>query len=589
VAPPPSDTQRDPASTPAGGRLPRLAPDAVGSVEAIARAVAAADPALGRLTARRYQLAARLPLGPDRLGVVLAAALVADAARLATGHTPRPDRETVAAAVLGAGLLAGLPGVLGVAETVRALRERWDGAGGPDGRHAEAIPLEARALTVADLVAADLERAVGDRWGRAGRLRSSRGGALDPVLADQLAARLRTAPEPPEPPSLDHCIADLRARCGLGPDGGSIARLDALTDTVRSVGDPVALAARFAVDAVDALGATTVSVGRFDPGPDDDPAPGELVVLVHAGDLEPGDEHRPADERYPRAALPDFVGPGAPGPLLRTLTESALDDPHVAYLRRRGANAEASAPVVVDGRTWGAVWATSRPPRPELTHGALALLERIAADLAVVLATAERVGHLEDLAYRDPLTGLANRRVLEQTLAAVFARPVGDRLDVAVVMCDVDGLKIVNDTAGHAAGDAVLLAAAAALRRATAELQEELLAERLAGGAPAVPTVTLCRIGGDEFCFVVDGGGALHARSLADRAAALFQRSGPDRSISCGVALLRPTMAAPGELLRTADVAQYEEKRRRQQLGLAPERPLTPPGGRGGRRARRDR
>ncbi len=577
VTPPPPEPTDRRGQGPATTLLPRLPADAVGAVEALARAIAAADPSLGRLATRRFHLASLLPLDTDRIPVVLAAALVADAGRLVTGPTPRPDRETVAAAVLGAELVGSLPGLLGVAATVRAVRERWDGTGGPDGRTGERVPLEARALSVADLAAADLERGTGDAAGRVGRLRTARGAALDPVLVDQLTVRLvgsRTGTRP----ALDACLEALRLRCGLDAGAGPAARLDALTETVRSVGDPVALAARFAADAVEALDATTVSVGRIDE------TTGELVVLVHAGDLEPGDEHLPDDERYPLAALPDFAGPATAIPTLRTLSGASLDDPHVPYLRRRGCNAEAVAPVVVRGARWGAVWATTRPPRPELDEGSLETLERIAVDLGLVLATAERVGHLEDLAFRDPLTGLANRRVLEQTLREVFDRPVGERLDVALVMCDVDGLKIVTDTAGHEEGDRVLRDAGIALRRAA----EECLAADAASGGGA--RVTVCRIGGDEFCFVVDGGGALHARPLAERAAALFQRSGPSRSISCGVALLTPRMAAPGELLRAADVAQYEEKRRRQQLGLAPERPITPPGGgRGGRRARRDR
>jgi diguanylate cyclase (GGDEF)-like protein len=138
-------------------------------------------------------------------------------------------------------------------------------------------------------------------------------------------------------------------------------------------------------------------------------------------------------------------------------------------------------------------------------------------------------------------------------------------------MCDVDGLKEVNDTQGHATGDAVLLEAADALRLAVIGL----------------PDATVCRIGGDEFCVVLDGQALLMADPVADRAQRLFAR-GDDRSMSCGVAFATIEMHTPADLLRAADEAQYQQKRLRRGRPGAPEGEPLPPADRSRRRARRD-
>jgi diguanylate cyclase (GGDEF)-like protein len=167
--------------------------------------------------------------------------------------------------------------------------------------------------------------------------------------------------------------------------------------------------------------------------------------------------------------------------------------------------------------------------------------------------------------------------VLEGKLRQIFQRSPIARQDVAVIMCDVDGLKEINDTQGHATGDAVLLEAADALRLAVLGL----------------PDATVCRIGGDEFCVVVDGQALLLADPVAERAQRLFART-DDRSMSCGVAVATIEMHTPADLLRSADEAQYLQKRRRRgrderaDAAAAALAPAPAPTERPGRRARRD-
>jgi diguanylate cyclase (GGDEF)-like protein len=93
---------------------------------------------------------------------------------------------------------------------------------------------------------------------------------------------------------------------------------------------------------------------------------------------------------------------------------------------------------------------------------------------------------IEHHALHDGLTGLPNRALLIDRLTAALSRSARDRREVAVLFCDLDGFKRVNDTAGHAAGDAVLLE----------------ISRRLQGLLRADDTVA--RVGGDEFVVLVE-------------------------------------------------------------------------------------
>jgi diguanylate cyclase (GGDEF)-like protein/PAS domain S-box-containing protein len=89
-------------------------------------------------------------------------------------------------------------------------------------------------------------------------------------------------------------------------------------------------------------------------------------------------------------------------------------------------------------------------------------------------------------ALHDSLTGLPNRALLLDRLGAALARAERDRRQIAVLFCDLDGFKSVNDTAGHATGDEVLIEVARRLRRAVREGD------------------TVARVGGDEFVLIIE-------------------------------------------------------------------------------------
>jgi diguanylate cyclase (GGDEF)-like protein len=118
-------------------------------------------------------------------------------------------------------------------------------------------------------------------------------------------------------------------------------------------------------------------------------------------------------------------------------------------------------------------------------------------------ALERKIGSLHNQAHRDVLTGLLNRRALNDHLAKVIERCAVKGLPVGVLMIDVDNFKPLNDTLGHAAGDDLL--------RSLGQLFRSTLRD----------SDTAFRCGGDEFVIVLENSDTKGARSLADRLTAL--------------------------------------------------------------------
>ncbi|MFZ5509079.1 MAG: putative bifunctional diguanylate cyclase/phosphodiesterase [Pseudomonadota bacterium] len=184
-----------------------------------------------------------------------------------------------------------------------------------------------------------------------------------------------------------------------------------------------------------------------------------------------------------------------------------------------------------------------------IAAGALAVAFLLVSRMRRAVLRAEE--RLDYLAYIDPVTNLPNRHAFNERLAYALER--ADRLGerVALLLLDLDNFKIVNDTLGHHRGDALLAAAA------------HRLSEGLRHGDG------LCRIGGDEFAFVVEGPGAsdeaeVVARKTLAALAAPFGVDGHDIYISASVGIAcYPNDAADLQTLtRNADTAMYAAKDR---------------------------
>jgi diguanylate cyclase (GGDEF)-like protein len=511
-------------------------------VGALCRALELHDPVAARRGVLRAlvieHLARPLDLDVETHTTAFAGALLSDVGVLLS--RTRPPGDDTAMVQLGATLLERISPLSAVARAIRHSTERWDGGGTPHGLSENAIPLPARLIALARVLVGPVEVDITPTWpARCGRARALSGSVLDPSLVAPAIAAILEAPPAGPLFSIERALAALEKLVAPGPGRAPI-------DALRDVGAAIRAAQRLdevlvliADYARRALDASTVSIGRRDYNTS------SLQVLVNVGELTDGRERFPADETYSLLSFPSITGfsDGTEHALLRLGNDPAT----LRYLDRRGINSEIAAPIIIDDIAWGMVWASTRPARHPLTAASLEILRVVAAQAAIGVEHTERLQGLETLALRDPLTGLGNRRVLDEKLRSIFRKNALDRQDCALIMCDVDELKIVNDTLGHAVGDRVLLDTANALRSAVAGLD----------------AVTICRIGGDEFCVLLERGGLLHAQAVADRVAQIVARGEHQRSVSCGIAIADPSIENPSQLLRAADVAQYEQKRSR--------------------------
>lgn len=178
--------------------------------------------------------------------------------------------------------------------------------------------------------------------------------------------------------------------------------------------------------------------------------------------------------------------------------------------------------------------------RPAAFGGeATTLLEQLAAFIAVALRNAGDYAESQRQATHDALTGLPNRAFVVERLNAAMRNPASES-SVSVAFIDLDGLKLINDTEGHAAGDALLIEVAVRLRSAVRDGD------------------TVARIGGDEFVVVCPGTHSGEVDSVRERLSAALARL-PRIAASVGV-VASELGEQPTYLLARADEAMYVVK-----------------------------
>jgi diguanylate cyclase (GGDEF)-like protein len=188
------------------------------------------------------------------------------------------------------------------------------------------------------------------------------------------------------------------------------------------------------------------------------------------------------------------------------------------------------------------------------TDDATPLLNALRCLAEVVLAHAVDAHQLNELALRDPLTGLGNRVHFDQALAGELAHAMRTGEPFAVLLLDLDGFKQVNDGFGHAAGDQVLCT-----------VGQRLLEHARAGDA-------LCRLGSDEFAIVMRHGGADAAEVLSQRirrsvCASIQLASGDEVGVglSIGVGAYDDEVFSGQQLIERAEQSLFDNKRRNEQ------------------------
>jgi diguanylate cyclase (GGDEF)-like protein len=263
-------------------------------------------------------------------------------------------------------------------------------------------------------------------------------------------------------------------------------------------------------------------------------------------------------------AAGDYLGtyidtPALPDEMFERLTAgNVVADVDVAGLGVTASDERTRAlllPLVADGRFFAVLAVLCRV---QICDDVRKSLETLRTQAALALESAVLTAELTEQATHDPLTGLANRKLIRDRLCHALASAGHDDVQVAALLIDLNGFKEINDELGHEAGDEVL----------------RIVAERLAGCvraglAPRNPArATVGRLGGDEFVIVVEDVTDPAVPTLvAERVTAALDHPvvvGDHRRRvrgSVGIAVSGPSIDGPDELLRVADAAMYEAKR----------------------------
>jgi diguanylate cyclase (GGDEF)-like protein len=199
-----------------------------------------------------------------------------------------------------------------------------------------------------------------------------------------------------------------------------------------------------------------------------------------------------------------------------------------------------------DEQLKGFIWADDPTDRLLPSRERLHALRLFADQTITALEAATRFEDMQFLADHDPLTRLGNRRAFVRRLEAEAARAARYGESFALMLCDLDGFKELNDRCGHLAGD------------------EQLVDFALRLGASIRREDGAYRVGGDEFALILVEAGVLDARRVANRVSA----GSGELSASFGVAVYE-TGLTPEELFRRADEAMYSAKRSGHRVNVA--------------------
>jgi diguanylate cyclase (GGDEF)-like protein len=275
---------------------------------------------------------------------------------------------------------------------------------------------------------------------------------------------------------------------------------------------------------------------------------GRLDSFVHAGFSE--------EERAILQAPPEDVG--VLGALTLTNRIVRLDDltrdaRHRGYPAGHPVMRSFLGVAIASGdRLFGKLYLTEKANGAVFTEEDEALVVALSHDAALAIEKARLYKKVEALATMDALTGLGNRRVLDERLRSEIDRARRYKKALGLLMADVDNFKPVNDTYGHGVGDSVLQAVAAVLRQAVREID------------------VCVRYGGEEFAVILPHAGTESVLVVAERiramvaAVPIVAAVDPIRTltISIGVATYPGNGRSAEQLIEAADAALYRAKRK---------------------------
>lgn len=530
------------------------------SVQALAAAVDARDPYTrshsARVAALARIIAVEMQLSPDEMRRVQLSALLHDIGKIGipdailnkpAALTPEEWVIMKTHSALGGSILAAVEPLAELVPIVRAHHERYDGTGYPDGLSGSAVPLGSYIIQAADayevIVSKRAYKAAQSIDHAVSELQRCSGSQFHPdVVAAFLQAIERDRREGSarlsDVSQMEHENIDDMA--GPGPlvermaasaqtHARQLAILQRLASEISSVLDIDELASRLLGIICDAMGYENGFLLTVDPG-------GETVMRAAFG---------PSVELVGQRLPP---GTGISGWVIEHGRLQNVADVHgdTRYVGPADTRSVLVVPLRSGDERLGVV-AIESPHPAAFSVEDEALLTTVSHQVAAAVRVAALHQAVKTAAATDPLTGLPNRRVFFEHVAAGLRRAEKDAVPLSVAIIDANRLKQLNDEFGHAAGDQALVRIG------------DILSAGVRGGD------LVARIGGDEFAIVFPGAPLLAAerimRRLADDVARALTPGGQALpTIAWGIAPAPPEATSVDALVDAADRAMYRQK-----------------------------
>jgi diguanylate cyclase (GGDEF)-like protein len=221
------------------------------------------------------------------------------------------------------------------------------------------------------------------------------------------------------------------------------------------------------------------------------------------------------------------------------------------FRKERDIGSTLSVPIIAGDTVWGVMTVCRKLDKRDFDQNDVNTLHTVIGQMSTALQRQNLLLEVQHQALHDSLTDLPNRRRFEEFLEEILRDESKAEIKKAVLFFDLDGFKNVNDSHGHAAGDAVL-------RQVAKRLSER-----------AKPDVMLARLGGDEFSVVLP---QLHQLDDAVQCAARFAESFTESfnvgqqefnlGVSVGISFYPRDGVDKDDLIRHADMAMYQAKRK---------------------------
>ncbi|HLH07689.1 MAG TPA: HD domain-containing phosphohydrolase [Terriglobales bacterium] len=573
------------------------------TIEALALAIEAKDHTthdhLQRVTVYALEIGKEMGLSSDEIEALRAAALLHDIGKLAVPEhiINKPGKLTAEEfekmkihPLVGAEILERVSFPYPVVPIVLAHHEKWDGSGYPNGLRGKEIPIGARILSAVDC----FDALASDRQYRKALpltdamqiIRFHAGSQFDPDVVDVLSRRyldLEALTQSQEKQSLQRLSTNIMVPRGSAPAAGldqSTAGEDTLSGDAGFLSSIAAarqeaqmlyelshdLGNSLSLD--ETLSVFSVRLKKLVP------YDSAVIYICREDRLIP--MYATGDNARVLSAMEIPLGNGVSGWVAQNRKPLINGDPTrepgtVGDDIRLGALRSAlSVPLCgLDQKIFG-VLTLYRSEQEAFTRDHLRILLAISAKVALSIENAQRYQQAKDSAVTDFLTGLPNARSLYLHLNRELARCSRDGLSLALMVCDLDGFKQVNDRFGHQHGDKVLRQFAGKLMLNFREYDY------------------VARMGGDEFVMIVPSLTESHVKQKAALISRLATEAGREItgvdliSASVGTAFFGSDGSDAEKLLATADQRMYmlkhEQRERSKKLGqisLTPESSLT--------------